>query len=90
MKSYVKEFKYHGTARKLFVMRENEVAVDGLELTYMSEEDAAACQEALKDHDIKCDFSKGEPIDGYKPEWGKAWRRYNKSAFEVDEDEQAN
>ena len=38
--------------------------------------------EALKDHEVKNVFTKGEPIDGYDPAWGKAWRRYDKSKFE--------
>lgn len=95
MKSYIKEFKYHGTDRKLFVMREtsvmttdengNEVdtgAVDGIELTYLDDETAKKVVEALKDHEVKNVFTKGEPIEGYEPEWGKAWRRYDKTKFE--------
>lgn len=95
MKSYIKEFKYHGTQRKLFVMRETVVlakddegnekdlgAVDGIELTYLSEEDANKVVEALKDHEVKNVFTKGEPIEGYDSAWGKAWRRYDKSKFE--------
>ena len=65
MKSYIKEFKYHGTERKLFVMREttvmttdengNEIdtgAVDGIELTYLEDDVAQKVVEALKDHDL--------------------------------------
>lgn len=95
MKSYVKEFKYHDTPRKLFVMRETTVmskdedcnekdigAVDGIELTYLSDEEAQKVVEALKDHEVKNVFTKGEPIEGYDPAWGKAWRRYDKSKFQ--------
>lgn len=95
MKSYIKEFKYHGISRKLFVMRETTIltkdeegnekdlgAVDGIELTYLSEDEANKVTEALKDHEVKNVFTKGEPIDGYDPAWGKAWRRYDKSKFE--------
>jgi hypothetical protein len=95
MKSYIKEFKYHGTSRKLFVMRETTIltkdeegnekdlgAVDGIELTYLSEDEANKVVEALKDHEVKNVFTKGEPIDSYDPAWGKAWRRYDKSKFE--------
>ena len=57
-------------------------AVDGIELAYLSEEDANKVVEALKDHEVKNVFTKGEPIDGYDPAWGKAWRRYDKSKFE--------
>lgn len=95
MKSYIKEFKYHGTQRKLFVMRETVVlakddegnekdlgAVDGIELTYLSEEDANKVVEVLKDHEVKNVFTKGEPIEGYDSAWCEAWRRYDKSKFE--------
>lgn len=95
MKSYIKEFKYHGTPRKLFVMRERTImtkdennadkdigAVDGIELTYLEDEEAQKVVEALKDHEVKNVFTKGEPIEGYDPDWGKAWRRYDKSKFE--------
>ena len=42
MKSYIKEFNYptkdgNVSKRRLFVMRENAVAMDGLELTYLDE-----------------------------------------------------
>ena len=31
---------------------------------------------------IEIMFTKGEPIEGYDPAWGKAWRRYDKSKFQ--------
>ena len=82
MKSYVKVFKYPHDGelsnRELFVMRENDAAVDGIELTYLDDEQKTSLLEALKEHEVT-DFTKAENgIDGYKPEWGKAWRRYNK------------
>jgi predicted metalloendopeptidase len=94
MKSYVKEFVYPtkegGTSeRKLFVMRENATAMDGLELTYLDEATQKEVLEALKDHEVKDNFTKAESlIDNYKSEWGKAWRRYNKDKIIVPEAEQ--
>lgn len=96
MKSYVKEFKYphngEPTARKCFVMRETVIqdpdtkedvgAFDGIELTYLSEDEQKKVVEALKDHEIKSEFNKGEKIDNFNPEWNKAWRRYNKVRIE--------
>lgn len=85
MKSYVKEFNYptregEVSKRRLFVMRENDTAVDGLELTYLSEDTQKEIVEALKDHEVKDSFVKAESaIENYKSEWGSAWRRYNKS-----------
>lgn len=92
MKSYVKEFNYptkEGTVstRKLFVMRENDLAIDGLELTYLDEATQKEVLEALKDHDVKSSFTKADAlIDNYKPEWGKAWRRYNKDKIVTNEE----
>ena len=93
MKSYVKEFNYltktgEVSKRRLFVMRENDTVVDGLELTYLNEDVQKEVVEALKDHEVKNSFVKAETgIDGYKPEWGTAWRRYNKDRMvEVPED----
>lgn len=91
MKSYELQFKYakgdEVTERRLFVMRENETAVDGLELTYLSEDEQKEVVELLKDHEVGSSFGRGEPIEGYKPEWGKAWRRYNKASFVKEEEE---
>lgn len=91
MKSYVKEFKYTGKDgevkdRRLFVMRETDSAVDGIELTYLSEDEQKEVVEHLKDHDVKDSFLKGDKIEGYDPAWGRAWRRYNKCNFIVDEE----
>ena len=94
MKSYVKKFVYPtkegGTSeRKLFVMCENATAMDGLELTYLDEATQKEVLEALKDYEVKDNFTKAELlIDNYKSEWGKAWRRYNKDKIIVPEAEQ--
>lgn len=94
MKSYVKEFKYIGKDgeiknRKLFVMRETDVAVGGIELTYLPEDEQKLVLENLKEHEVKEDFhpiEKGtEEKSNYNPTWNKAWRRYNKNKFVVEE-----
>lgn len=96
MKSYVKEFSYpHNgevTKRRCFVMREITTidpdtkedvgSFDGIELTYLPEEEQKQVVEALKDHEVKNVFAKGEKIDNFNPEWNKAWRRYNKTRIE--------
>lgn len=84
MKSYIKEFNYptkdgNVSKRRLFVMRENAVAMDGLELTYLDEATQKKVLESLKDHEVRSDFLKSDAkIDGYESDWGVAWRRYNK------------
>lgn len=94
MKSYVKEFDYPTkeggvSSRRLYVMRENDSAVDGLELTYLDEATQKEVLEALKDHEVKNGFTKADSlIDGYKSEWGKAWRRYNKDKIVVKEEKE--
>lgn len=93
MKSYVKEFKYAGKDgevknRKLFVMNETDTAVSGIELTYLSEAEQKSVLENLKDNEVKEDFTpvkrSSEDNSGYNPEWGRAWRRYNKDRFVED------
>lgn len=92
MKSYIKEFNYptkDGTVskRRLFVMRENAVAMDGLELTYLDEETQKKVLESLKDHEVRSDFLKLDAkIDGYESDWGVAWRRYNKEKIVKDKE----
>lgn len=86
MKSYELQFLYQKgneiSERRLFVMRENDSAVDGIELTYLTPEEEKEVKELLKDHEVGTSFGRGEHIEGYKPEWGKAWRRYDKSKFQ--------
>lgn len=93
MKSYVKEFKYVGKDgeiknRKLFVMRETDTAVGGIELTYLTEEEQKAVLNNLKNNEVISDFvTKVEfnPENNiYNPAWSRAWRRYNKDKFVVD------
>lgn len=93
MKSYVKEFDYphngETTKRKCFVMRETSIidndtkedvgSFDGIELTYLSEDEQKKVVETLKDHEVKNGFTSGETIDNFNSDWNKAWRRYNKS-----------
>ena len=97
MKSYIKEFNYptkdgNISKRRLFVMRENAVAMDGLELTYLDEATQKKVLESLKDHEIRSDFLKSDflksdaKIDGYESEWGVAWRRYNKEKIVKDKE----
>lgn len=92
MKSYELQFVYQKenvlSERRLFVMRENDSAVDGIELTYLTPEEEKEVKELLKDHEVGSSFGRGEPIEGYKPEWGRAWRRYNKMSFANKEDEE--
>lgn len=92
MKSYIKEFNYPTkdggvSKRRLFVMRENAVAMDGLELTYLDEETQKKVIQALKNHEVRSDFTKSDSqIDGYESDWGVAWRRYNKEKIVQDKE----
>lgn len=92
MKSYIKEFNYPTkdgsvSKRRLFVMRENAVTMDGLELTYLDEATQKKVLESLKDHEVRSDFLKSDAkIDGYENDWGVAWRRYNKEKIVKDKE----
>jgi hypothetical protein len=89
MKSYIKEFEYEGKegTRKLFVMRENETAIDGFETTYLDEDSVKELSEYFKDNEIRSDFIKSQNFEdstsdkekNFKKDWMKSWRRYNKS-----------
>lgn len=81
----IKEFNYNGKARKCVVFHEakdedgNVTDFDGIELTYLNEDESKACAEFFKDKEAKPFPAKGTPtekIEGANADWFKAWRRY--------------
>lgn len=83
-----KEFAYNGKNRKCVVFHEaydedgKVTAFDGIELTYLEEDKAKACEEFFKDKEVKPFPAKGTPaekIEGADSDWFKAWRRYKTS-----------
>ena len=89
----VKEFNYNSKGeirkRKVFVLHENEQYLEGLDLAYLTEDEGKDVLEALKNHeisDIPPKGTKAPPVEGYNPEWNKAWRRFKKVSFIDDKD----
>lgn len=89
----VKEFNYNSKGevrrRKVFVLHENEQYLEGLDLAYLTTDEGKKVQETLKDHvvgDIPPKGTKSPPVEGYDPEWNKAWRRFKKVSFLEDKD----
>ena len=90
----IKDFKYNSKGeikeRHVFVLHENNQYLEGLDLSYLTEDEKKKVQEVLKDHvvgDIPPRGTKASPIKGYEPEWNKAWRRFKKESFVVNKED---
>lgn len=88
----IKNFKYHSRGqikdRRVFVLQENGTYLNGLDFEYLTEDEQKDVQKLLKDHtvtDLPPKGVKTPPIEGYKPEWNKAWRCFKKDSFVIDE-----
>lgn len=83
----IREFDYNSKGevkhRKVLVIHESDTSFAGLDLTLLSEDESKEVQSLLKEHEPHAFPAKGEhgTIDGYKPEWNKAWRRFNESGI---------
>lgn len=80
----LREFKYKThdeiKERKLYVIQENERNVAGLDKNLLPESEIPEVEKVLENHQIQPLGSK-TPIEGWKPEWGKAWRNFTKANF---------
>ena len=79
----VREFVYtssNGTkARKVFVIKENDSYIGGIDLNLLSEEDALAIQNIYKDVVPTNDFKSKVYLEGFNSDWLKAYRQFTKS-----------
>ena len=66
--------------RKVIKMTESDTHISGLDLRYLSEEERKEALEVLGDREVVLNEQAG-PIEGYKPEWKKAWRTFLKSSI---------
>ena len=84
----LREFKYktHDEVkeRKLYVIQENDRNVAGLDKNLLPESEIPEVEKVLENHQIQPIGSKTQ-IEGWKPEWGKAWRNFTKANFIKDE-----
>ena len=67
--------------RSVFVIRENDNYLEGLDLSYLSEDEIKDVKELLS----KIEETEDGKIKNYKPEWNKAWRRFSKKSIVKDE-----
>lgn len=79
----IKEFTYtssKGTKdRKVFVIKENSAVLEGIDLNLLSEPDAKLIADSYKDFTPLTDFTQKIALDGFNPDWNKAYRRFKKS-----------
>ena len=79
----VREFVYtssNGTKpRKVFVIKENDAYIGGIDLNLLSQDDADTITKLYKDVVPTSDFKTKITLDGFNPDWVKAYRQYSKS-----------
>jgi hypothetical protein len=79
----VREFVYtssNGTkSRKVFVIKENDAYIGGIDLNILSPEDADTITKLYKDVVPTSDFKTKITLEGFNPDWVKAYRQYSKS-----------
>lgn len=82
----IKEFTYtssSGTkARKVLVLKESANFIEGLDLNLLSSEDAAFVENNYKDVVPITDYSTKVKLEGFNPDWMKAYRHFTKSKIQ--------
>ena len=66
--------------RKIIKMTETDTHISGLDTRYLNEEERKEALELLGEREVILNELPG-PIDGYNPEWKKAWRTFLKSSI---------
>ena len=78
----VREFVYtssNGTkSRKIFVIKENDSYIGGIDLNLLSEEDADTITKLYKDFVPTSDFNSKVVLEGFNQSWMKAYRQFIK------------
>ena len=78
----VREFVYtssNGTkSRKIFVIKENDSYIGGIDLNLLSEEDADTITKLYKDLVPTSDFKSKVVLEGFDASWMKAYRQFIK------------
>lgn len=79
----IRKFVYASSSgtreRCVFVIKENDKYIGGLDLSVLSEEDCKRIDELYKDLVPMTDFNKKFMLEGFNPDWIKAYRQYSKS-----------
>ena len=83
----IKEFIYtssNGTKpRKVFVIKENDSYIGGIDLSLLSPDDVTTITKLYKDVVPTSDFKFKVMLEGFNPDWVKAYRQYSKSKINV-------
>lgn len=79
----IKEFDYTSPKgirhRKVFVIKENENYIAGLDLTLLSQEDCDTIMSMYKDVKPISDFKSKITLENFNPDWNRAYRQFTKS-----------
>lgn len=79
----IKEFIYtssKGTRdRKVFVIKETDNYIEGIDLSLLSEEDENFIKKTYKDFKPLTSKSEKVELEGFNPLWNKAYRQFSKS-----------
>lgn len=79
----IKEFTYKSSSgvksRKVFVIKENDTYIGGIDLNLLSAEDALTIQNIYKDVIPTNDFTSKVHLEDFNPSWLKAYRQFTKS-----------
>ena len=79
----IREFVYtssNGTKpRKVFVIKENDTYIGGIDLNLLSSDDADTIMKLYKDVVPTSDFKTKISLEGFNPIWAKAYRQYSKN-----------
>ena len=78
----IKEFTYKSSSgtksRKVFVIKENDIYIGGIDLNLLSEEDADTITKFYKDFVPTSDFKSKVVLEGFNQSWMKAYRQFIK------------
>lgn len=78
----VREFVYtssNGTkSRKVFVIKENDSYIGGIDLNLLSQDDADTITKFYKDFVPTSDFKSKVVLEGFNQSWMKAYRQFIK------------
>lgn len=78
----IKEFSYtsqNGTKdRKVFVIKENDKYIGGIDLNLLTADDASQIMKLYKDIVPTNDFSSKITLENFNPAWNKAYRQFSK------------
>lgn len=79
----IKEFTYTSNSgtrnRKIFVIKENDSYIEGLDLSMLPLEDVDYITDTYKDFKPLANRSDKVVLDGFNPAWNKAYRQFSKN-----------